>query len=401
MQQGGMPMASGDVLQFGTQTKGGLYAAKSIALLNGGTQGNLDVVLPAAGSIAGFTFTAGNGCNSLAPAAVCTVDIRFDPAAVQAYDSVLSIQTSPAGSPGVVSEFHLSLKGQGTDSAVPTLRWTNDSGTPVSQLGFDPTDTSAPTVKTIRLYNDGKGGALLQLANLVGLDASNFRLDTTDCPKDKVLYEATSCALVVTFSPSTPGLKTASIQFTASGSTPPSLVVAPLMVASGTGTGVAVPASLQISSTALNLGATTVGAAGLPQELTLSNSGSRVVRVLAMDVSAPFSVQGKTCASPPFELAPGTGCTINVTVTPQAEGPLAGMLIVTTDGTPATQQVALSANAEPKADVSSGGGCSIATGDSVLDPMLWLMGALAFAVLVARRREPTARGDDANCKGGR
>ena len=132
---------------------------------------------------------------------------------------------------------------------------------------------------------------------------------------------------------------------------------------------------------------TTVGAAGLPLELTLSNTGSQPLRVLTITATAPFAAQGKTCPSAPFDLPPGNGCTISVLFNPQAEGALAGTLSVTTDGTPATQVVALSATAQPKANVSSGGGCSLAAGDALLDPVLWVMVLLAFAVLLARRRE--------------
>lgn len=385
--QSSIALNSGDPLQYGTQTTGGLYPPKTVTLRNGGTLGDLEIVLPAAGSAPGFTFTAGAGCALLAPAATCTVDIRFAPGAVQAYAGVFSLQTRPAGSVAAYNEFHLNLQGQGSASAVPVLSWTDATGTPISMLDFGNTDAGMPKTSTIRLFNAGPGGAVLQLANVVGLDALNFALDSTDCSTGKNLYEGTSCAIGVKFGPGTAGLKTVSIQLSATGSTPPTLVVPPLLVASGTGIASSTTASLLTSSTALKFADTTVGAVGLPLELTLSNTGSQPLRVLTITATAPFAAQGKTCPSAPFDLPPGNGCTISVLFNPQAEGALTGTLSVTTDGTPATQVVALSATAQPKANVSSGGGCSLAAGDALLDPVLWAMVLLAVAVLLARRRD--------------
>ena len=394
-QQGGLPLASGALIQFGTQTQGGLYAAKTITLNNGGTLGDLEVALPAAGAVPGFSFTASAGCGNLKPlppytpppATVCTIDLQFAPTAVQAYASAVPIQTRPAGSAAAFSVFTLNLQGQGSANAVPVLRWTDASGTTITRLDFPDTDAGAPATGKIRLYNAGPGGAILQLANVVGLDAPNFSLDTTDCSTGRNLYEGTSCELPVKFAPGTAGLKTASIQLSAIGSTPPTLIVPPLLVASGKGIASGSTASLGLSSTALGFPDTTVGAVGLPQELTLSNKGSQTLHVLSMAVTVPFAVQGKTCAPAPFDLPPGAECTLTVSFSPQAEGHLTGTLQMTTDGTPATQSVALSANAQAGANVSSGGGCSIASGDSLLDPTLWAMALLALMVLVLRRRE--------------
>ena len=409
----GMKIASGTQLEFGTQTKGGLYQAQTIALSNIGSTGNLDVTLPAPGTVSGFMFVPSAGCSSLpppppfsiAPATPCTVDIKFDPAAAQPYTTSFVIQSRPAGASGAFTQFVVQLHGQGSDGAVPTLMWTDNKFAPISQLGFSPSPTSVGSSTTalvpIRLFNNGSGGGVeLKLANVVGLDASNFVLDTSDCSVNgalKTLYQGDSCAVGVTFTPGTPGAKMASIQLTATfpfipnGATQsqPALVVPPLLVVSGTAMGFASAATLETSSLALTFGATTVGAASLPQELVLSNPSGRILRVLSLDVAAPFAVRGTTCASAPFDLAPGAACSVNVMVAPQAEGQLSGTLHVTNDGMPPTVDVALSVNAAPKADVSSGGGCTITRGDSrFTDPTLWLLVLLAIGVLCKRRKKP-------------
>jgi hypothetical protein len=53
--------------------------------------------------------------------------------------------------------------------------------------------------------------------------------------------------------------------------------------------------------------------------------------------------------------------------------------------TPAVLEVALDDMGQPKADVS-GGGCSMAFGDTLTDPTLWALALLAFAALCDRHR---------------
>jgi hypothetical protein len=130
---------------------------------------------------------------------------------------------------------------------------------------------------------------------------------------------------------------------------------------------------------------TRVGAQSLPAELRLSSNGSGVVRVLDLIVTGPYAVQGKTCPSVPFSLAAGSECTVTISFVPQAEGAAAGSLQVNTDAAPSTRQVALSARGEAKADLA-GGGCSIARGETLLDPGLWLLVLGALAALIYRRR---------------
>ena len=380
----GVPAASGDLVQFGTQTIGGLVPLDPLTLTNGGTLGDLEVALPAAGSVAGFTHAAAAGCPNLAPAASCTVDLHFDPAAVQAYASPFTIRTRPAGSVAAYDNFALNLNGTGTAAAMPVLRWTDTTGTPITRLDFPDTDAGSPTTGRVRLFNAGPGGAALQLTNVVGLDSSNFVLDTTDCSNGRAIFENMSCELVVQFAPGTAGPKLASIQSAANAGTPPSLVVAPLLTTSGTAISSAPPPTLQLSATALEFGGTVVGTTGLPLELRLLNTGSINLNVQSMSVAAPFDVQGKSCAALPFVLAPGNECTLSVGFHPQAEGNLVGTLSIMTNGSATPLEVALSGRGEPKADLSSGG-CSIASGDSATDPTLWTLVLLAAVALLYRR----------------
>jgi hypothetical protein len=341
------------------------------------------VQLPAAGSVPGFTVTPGAGCATLAPAASCSLEVRFNPAAAQAYASPLAISTRPAGSAAAFDVLTLDLRGQGAVGAVPVLSWTDTTGTPITRLDFADTDLGTPRTSRVRLYNDGPGGVTLQFSNVVGLGASNFVLETSDCAVGKTLFEKTSCEIGVQFAPATPGAKSASVQFaTGAGAVP---VVAPLLAASGTAIGSATPAALVLSSMSVAFPDTVVGSATTPIELRLSNAGTRNLAVTDLQATAPFDVQMTTCTAVPFVLAPGSECRVTVSFRPSGEGTSVGTLRVTSEGDPAVREVALSGSGEAAADVG-GGGCTIGSGTSLLDPTLWLLVLLAACTLVWRQR---------------
>jgi len=385
VRRGMAPLTSGDTVQFGAQTIGGIYPSIPVTLINGGTQGNLDVILPAAGSMPSFSFIGPAECRQLAPATECAVALHFDPAAAQAYATPFVIQTRPAGTSDPVKVFQLDLRGQGSVSAIPVLSWTDSSGTPIAQLAFADTAAGTPVTTNVRLNNAGPGGARLQFGNAIGLDSVNFALDTSNCGSGRELFEGTSCAVAVTFAPNTAGQKSASAQYLAEAGTPPILVVSPYLAITGTSRASALPALLQPSASTLQFTSTVIGSSAAPAELRLTNTGSRPLNVLSFTVSAPFSVQAKTCAAVPFVLPPGGECTVSITFQPTAEGLNSGTLEFNSDASTPVTAVALSGHAEPRANVS-GGGCSISDGRSPADPTLWALVLLAAAVLFYRRR---------------
>ena len=98
-----------------------------------------------------------------------------------------------------------------------------------------------------------------------------------------------------------------------------------------------------------------------------------------------MSCKARHVPSLPFALPVGTNCTISVSFAPTAQGASSGTLHLTTDASPAADDVTLSGNGTKPPDVASGG-CTIATASAGLDPTLWLLALLAVAVLIARRR---------------
>ena len=356
-------------LDFGTQTVGGLYPARSITLTNTGTAELSAITVTVAGT--GFAATGAACPATLAVGAACTVSLTFTPgAAALDYTGTLRVTSNASGSPHTVA-----LAGRGTAAVVPSLTWLPA----VTRLDFgNVTAGSVSAAQTATLVNNGPGGATISLLNAVGPDGATFSVTAGSCVIGQVIFEGQSCSINVRFAPGSAGSKTATVQVAASANSPADLVLA------GTGLGGTSP-SLGLSAMALNFNGVRVGVQSLPTEITLKGTGSGVVTVTAMAVSGAYTMQSKSCPALPFALAAGAECTVNVFFVPQAEGTAAGKLTLSTDGTPATQEVALSGSGEQAPDLSSGG-CSIARGHSATDPTLWLLLIGAIGALLYRRR---------------
>ncbi len=106
------------------------------------------------------------------------------------------------------------------------------------------------------------------------------------------------------------------------------------------------PVDITITPTAPNLGDIAVGQASAPQQFTVMNPGAVATGALTAMLSGTnasvFMLASDTCTGAP--LAGGASCTVRVTATPTAAGPLAATLQVS--GTPGgSAQASISANA--------------------------------------------------------
>lgn len=356
-------------LDFGTQTVGNLYPARTIRLSNAG---NADLHT-ASVAVEGTAFATSSTCpGTLAPGAGCDVQIVFTPLAANTdYTGTLRVVSDAPGSPHTAP-----LAGRGSVATLAALTWSPL----VSELNFGTVSSGALSApQTATLLNQGPGGVTLTVLNAVGADAAAFAVTGGTCAVGASLFEGQSCTVVVQFAPSTAGARQAQLQVASSGSFPPALAL--------TGTGLGGPApGAALSATTLDLGTVRAGAQSAPSEIVLSSTGSGALRVTAWSADAPFTVAAKSCPGVPFTLPAGSECTLTVSFAPNASGDLQGALTVTVDANPPTLQVALSGRGEPAADLSSGGGCSMASGDSATDPTLWTLVLLAALVLLARRR---------------
>jgi trimeric autotransporter adhesin len=361
-------------LAFGKQTVGLASTARSVTLANTGSGA---LALSGISTTSGFGVT--HGCSaSLAPGASCTLSVVFTPTAAGAVTGSLDVTSNAAGSPHAVA-----LSGSGVVSS-PVLAWVPAATT----LDFgDATVGGTAATRSLTLANQGPGPVTLSEVRLAGANAVDFSLGSGGtCSPVSTLAQGAACTMALAFQPGAAGSRTATLQVVASGTAPPDVAL------SGNGTAAASPA-LEVVPTALSF---SVAAADevAPQTVTLKSSGSAVLHVNAVRVaSGAFTLAGAAasgCPTAPFDLMPGQDCAIEVGWASTAPGAEAGLIEIESDAGAAPTQVAIQAEraAPPPPEISNvgAGGCSLARGDSLADPTLWLLALAASGVLWIRRR---------------
>jgi len=180
------------------------------------------------------------------------------------------------------------------------------------------------------------GGSPLNLA----FSASSGFVDTTTCPA--ALVAGSSCTVYVSFAPTVTGSATGTLKITDNSGNLGSEQTVALSGFATKPVAYVVPGSLVFPGQVVN---TASGA----QSVVLLNTGNGPMQVSTAVATAPFS-QTNNCNAP---FAPGDACTIQVSFTPTATGPAAGMLTITDNA--GTQTVNLSgtgSSVAPKVTVS-------------------------------------------------
>ncbi|CAM3998937.1 choice-of-anchor D domain-containing protein [Roseateles saccharophilus] len=352
-------------IHFGNRTVGGSYQPQLLTIANTGTA----ALLISAVQVTGAGFSTTDSCApSIAAGAQCQLRIQYRPTtAGQADSGSVTITSNAAGSPLVVA-----LDGSGVTYTAPVFVWS------AASLDFGNVSAGSPSApQTLTIQNMGPGDATLTLVNVTGVDAVNFVLNLQGCQLNQTVVQGASCTVSVQFVPTASGSRRATLQWSSSGSAPTPVVLQ--------GTGLAgVAAQLALSSGALDFGSVRVGAASLPQELVLQSQGSSLLHVTAITVSTPYQLLSKDCAEPPFDLAPGLQCKLVLGYAPAAAGTASGTVHIASNSAQMVPDVALSGLGQPPAEVS-GGGCSLASGRTVFDPMLLLLALAAAGVLLLRQ----------------
>jgi hypothetical protein len=160
--------------------------------------------------------------------------------------------------------------------------------------------------------NSGKSASGTLGTEVTGTDASMFKVSSDTCA-GKTLATGASCTLGVTFSPTSLGAKTASVQVSGA---PGGVAAANL-----TGTG-QTAASLGISPADQAFPSTATGSSSSAVVFTVSNNGQAVsgtvAAALAGTDAAHFSISQNNCAG--VTLGAGASCTVHVTFSPTGTG---------------------------------------------------------------------------------
>jgi hypothetical protein len=172
--------------------------------------------------------------------------------------------------------------------------------------------------QTTTMTNIGWGPLTTTGVNIKGTNASDFS-QTNNCPSS--LAQGASCAINVTFAPTSDGTRTATLHVTDSGA--PQLQGVSLKGA-GTFAG--------LNALSVSFGSQAVGTSSNPQTVTLTNLGSTTLESIKTTITG-VNKSDFSGTSNCTTLAPGASCSINVVFTPQATGNRQGTLNVALTGT--------------------------------------------------------------------
>ena len=300
-------------LTFSTQAIGTTSPAKAVTLKNTGTAILTITAIAITGTNAG-DFAQTHTCgSSLAAGASCSFKVTFKPTASGTRTAALSITDNAAGSPQQVL-----LSGIGTTAKL--------SPTSLSFGTVAISTTSA--AKTVTLTNVGTTTLTMTGIAVTGTNAVDFA-QTHTCGTS--LAAGASCRFSVTFKPTASGTRSAALSVTDNAAGSPQKVTL-----SGTGT------RAKLSRTSLSFGSVPVGTSSAAKVVTLTNVGTISLSITSIAITGTNAgdfAQAHTCAS---SLAAGVSCTISVTFKPTTTGKRTATLSVSDSAAGRPQKVTLS-----------------------------------------------------------
>ncbi len=308
-------------LSFPATTSGTVSATQAVTLSNPGN-GPLTIAAIGITGAGAADFTQTNTCGtSLAVNAQCTITVSFAPAAAQAFAAMLTVTDNAAGSPHSVA-----LSGTGTPPPAPVLVVSPGS------LSFAGTLVgSTAAAQSFTLSNTGNATLIINSILLGGANSQDYA-DTTTCLE--TLAPAANCTVSVSFTPSAPGGRSASVAISTNAGSPQSVTL--------TGTGIALAPQALLAPATVSFPATTVGTVSGTRAVTLSNPGTAPLTISAIGITgsgAAAFTQTNNCGK---SLPVNATCTITLSFAPTTATEFAAMLSITDNATGSPQVVSLS-----------------------------------------------------------
>ena len=185
--------------------------------------------------------------------------------------------------------------------------------------------TTSPAQSTIMTNN---GSTTLTIGSI---SASGDFSQTNTCGTS--LAPGANCTISVTFAPTTFGTRTGTITVTDNASARSTQTIGL--------SGSAFSGAAFLSPTSLSFGNQLVGTTSAAQAVTLTNSGSSPLSILAITAPTDFKVTSDCPISPTGALAVGASCHLNMSFMPTATGPLVEQVSLNDSGDNGTQMIAL------------------------------------------------------------
>ncbi len=274
------------------------------------------------------------GGGTLAPGAICTIDVTFTPLTTGSLTGTVRVATNGSSSPETID-----LSGSGL-APTPTLSPT--SLTFASQLVG-----TASSPQTVTVTN----GATVALS-ISAVAVSSGWTQVSDCLRS--IPAGGFCKINVSFQPTDGGPQAGALTVTDDALNSPQVVNL---------SGRALAPAVNLSATSLTFPAQTVSTQSAPQTITLTNTGNGALTPLKITRTGPFA-QTNTCGD---SVAAGASCTISVTFSPINAGSGSGTLTLTDNA--GTQTVPLSGTGMDFAVTSSSTSQTVSAGQTANYPL--------------------------------
>jgi Bacterial Ig-like domain (group 3)/FG-GAP-like repeat/Abnormal spindle-like microcephaly-assoc'd, ASPM-SPD-2-Hydin len=306
------PMLSPSSLAFPSTPVGQTSAAQMVTLANTST---LPLTVISISASANFSET--NNCGTgVAGGQSCKINVTFTPGQGGSLSGAIIVNDN-------AGQQNVSLTGTGLGPGVTlspaSLTFSNQAvGT-----------TSSP--QTVTVTNSGNTTLTISSIKITGAGSGNFA-QTNNCG---TLSAGSACTIKATFTP------TSANTFTASISIYDNLPGSPQSV-SLTGSTQSAPL-VSLSPMSISFPNQYVGTSGLPQSVTLTNSGSAPLTITNVAASPSDFGLVNTCGS---SVAAGNECSISVFFDPTTSGTRNGTLTVTDNASNSPQTVTLTGQGE-------------------------------------------------------
>jgi hypothetical protein len=313
-------MVNPPFVSFGTETVGITNTNGQIVTLNNDYESSaLNITQVSINGVNPSDFAETDNClGSIAVGAGCNITVTFTPGgAGTRTGNVVIVNNNNSSSSLKVPLNGMGFVGPPAVSLSPSTLVFGAQGAGTS---------SAP--QAVNLTNSGNSALNIQTVAVGG--SSDFVVGSgTTCTNGSSVAINGSCTIQVIFTPATSGQKSATLMITDNAPGSPRQISL---------TGTSSSAALSLSPTSVSFPAQFVGTSGLPQTLTVTNTGSVILTITAATASAADFGVLSNCTNP---VAPGLNCTIGVFFSPTAGGTRTGTLKITDNAGNSPQTVAL------------------------------------------------------------
>jgi Galactose oxidase, central domain/Abnormal spindle-like microcephaly-assoc'd, ASPM-SPD-2-Hydin len=320
-------------LSFSNQMVGITSASQNVTLENNESAALNITNIGFSGANASDFEEVDNCLGNLAAGASCSINVTFTPAATGNRTGSLAITNNVSVSP-------LAVPLTGTGSPPAPIVSLSSTRVVFANQSFGTTSAT----QTVTLRNTGAAILNIQTVALAGANPGDFAVvNGSTCTNGTTVAANGSCVIQLTFTPTASGTRSATLGISDNAADSPETIGL---------SGTSAPISLvSVAPSSISFPAQYVGTSGLPQSVTVTNSGDAPLSITSVTVSPGDFGTLNACGS---NLAAGASCAIGVFFDPTASGTRPGTLTIIDNAPGSPQTVTLSGTGQDFSLASSG-----------------------------------------------